>query len=157
METDDAGREILSYVPLPLVPHFLSDDGQSIVSCPKLSYYAFSLLTHTPNDRQITRAMTSARSSHVNRLRHSASLIFGPGFEQCWFPSKFNGRGSVEKLQVLLGAHLTAQGKKYPLIPPILFPDGSTNKRDVFLNPALVRVSFVYYQVFTTILTNYRY
>ena len=45
-------------------------------------------------------------------------------------------------LQELLGAHMTAKGKKYPLLPPILFPKGSTNKRDVFLNPALVNVSF---------------
>ncbi|KAF9642036.1 hypothetical protein BDM02DRAFT_3080219, partial [Thelephora ganbajun] len=29
---------------------------------------------------------------------------------------------------------------KYLLLPLILFPDGSQNKRDVFLNPALVKV-----------------
>jgi hypothetical protein len=93
--------------------------------------------------------MSSGRSSHINRLRNNASVIFGPGFEQHWFPSKFN-RGSIEKLQELLGAQMTSKGKKYLLLPPILFPDGSQNKRDVFLNPALIRVSIFTSQAFTT-------
>lgn len=137
--TDDAGREILSYVPLPLVADFLSNAGQSIVSRPE-SRRIFSILINNSNDPQVTNAMSSARSSHINRLRNNAAVIFGPGFDQNWFPSKFN-RGSIEKLQELLGAHMTPKGKKYLLLPPILFPDGSQNKRDVFLNPALIRVS----------------
>ena len=44
-------------------------------------------------------------------------------------------------LQELLGAYMTAEGKKYALLPPILFPQGSKNPTDIFLNPALVNVS----------------
>ena len=84
--------------------------------------------------------MSSGRSSHVNRLRGHGSLIFGPEFDQKWFPAKFN-RGSIKKLQELLGVQTTPEGKKYVLLAPILFPDGSNDKKDVFLNPALVRVS----------------
>ena len=91
--------------------------------------------------------MMAARSSHVNCLRSHASLIFGPGFDQEWFASGYQ-RASIEKLQDLLGANSTQRGKKYPLLPPILFPDGSQSKRDVFLNPALVRVSIFSYQAF---------
>ena len=84
--------------------------------------------------------MTSIRSSQINRVRGNAALIFGPGFEQEWFPSQY-ARGSIEKLQTLLGAHMTTEGKKYAVIPPILFPEGSQNRRDIFRNPALIRVS----------------
>ena len=85
--------------------------------------------------------MSSLRSSHINRLRANGTLIFGSGFQQEWFPSKFE-RGSVETLQKLLGAHMTLKGKKYLLLPPILYLDGSSkNKRDLFLNPALIKVS----------------
>lgn len=51
-------------------------------------------------------------------------------------------------LQALLGANMTSQGKKYPLFPPILFPDELQRKKDVFLNPALVRVSLYAYKDF---------
>ena len=93
--------------------------------------------------------MTSGRSSHINQLQANTSLIFGPEFDQTWFPSKFN-RGSIEKFQYLLGAQMTPEGKKYPLLPPILFPDGPQNKKDVFLNPALVRVRIFSCDTFTT-------
>jgi hypothetical protein len=93
--------------------------------------------------------MSSARSSHINRLRSNGSVIFGPGFEQPWFASKFN-RGSIEMFQELIGAHMTSKGKTYLFFPPILFPEGSKSKRDVFLNPALVRVSIFFYWAFTT-------
>lgn len=36
--TDEAGREILSYVPVPLEGDFLSNAGQSLVSRPKPCY-----------------------------------------------------------------------------------------------------------------------
>jgi hypothetical protein len=36
---------------------------------------------------------------------------------------------------------MSSKGKKYLLLPPILFPQGSESKRDIFLNPAVVRVS----------------
>ena len=44
-------------------------------------------------------------------------------------------------LQQLVGAEGEGDAKTYLLLPPILFPEGSTRKRDVFLNPALVNVS----------------
>ena len=146
--TDNAGTEILSYVPSWLVPHFLSAAGQALVSRPNLCR-TISMLTNDPNDPQVTGVMTSGRSTHINRLWVHASLIFGPEFDQTWFPSKAN-RGSIEKLQNLLGACMTPKGKKYPLLPPILFPDGSQNKKDVFLNPALVKVRIFFCKTFTT-------
>ena len=142
--TDDSGREILSYVPLSLVAEFMSNSGQSLVSRSELFHICSLLMNY-----QIASTMMSARSSHINCLRNNASLIFGPGFDQMWFPSKFK-RGSIEKLQVLLGAQMTPKGKKYLLLPPILFPDGSKSKRDVFLNPALVKVSLSPHHAFTT-------
>jgi len=146
--TDDSGREILSYVPLPLVADFLSSSGQSLVSHLK-PHCVFSVLTVNLNDLQVTNAMSSARSSQINRLRNHGALIFGPDFDQNWFLSK-SDRGSVEKLQKLLGAHMTPEGRKYPLLPPILFPDQSQKQSDVFLNPALVRVSTLSYRAFAT-------
>lgn len=93
--------------------------------------------------------MATSRSSHVNHLRANAIDIFGPGFEKKWFATRFN-RGGVDKLQMLSGASFTSKGKKYRLLPPILFPNGSENNKDVFLNPALVKVSALFYQLFTT-------
>ena len=48
--TDLAGREILSYVPLPLVADFLSATGQSIVSL----YDSLPALTNNSNDPRST-------------------------------------------------------------------------------------------------------
>ena len=45
--TDIAGREILSYVPLPIVADFLSKPGQSVVSC---LFYILSIFTNYLND-----------------------------------------------------------------------------------------------------------
>jgi hypothetical protein len=86
--------------------------------------------------------MGTTRTTHINRLWINAGLIFGPGFEQQWFATKYK-RGDVEELQRLSGAYATETGKKYCVLPPILFPSGSGNKKDIFLNPALVRVSFL--------------
>jgi hypothetical protein len=44
-------------------------------------------------------------------------------------------------LQQLVGADGEGDVKTYRLFPPILFPEGSTRMRDVFLNPALINVS----------------
>jgi hypothetical protein len=147
-ETDDAGREILSYVPLSLVADFLTKTGQSEVSRLK-PFHIFPALIDDSNDPQTKSAMQTIRLSHVNRLRNNGAMIFGPGFEQQWFPSKFD-RETIEKFQDLLGAHMTPRGKKYPLLPPIFYPNGSQSKRDVFLNPALVKVSHSSHRVFTT-------
>ena len=138
--TDSIGNEILSHVPVSLVADFLSRSGQSFVSRPS-PHCTTSILINNLDHPQVASAMSSLRSSHINRLRANGTLIFGSGFQQEWFPSKFE-RGSVETLQKLLGAHMTPKGKKYLLLPPILYLDGSSkNKRDLFLNPALIKVS----------------
>lgn len=146
--TDDGGREILSYVPLPLVADFLSTTGQQFVSRPK-PHCVFSVLMVNPNKLQVTDTMSSVRSSQINRVRNNASLIFGSEFPQDWFLSRFN-RGSIQEFQKLLGAYMTTAGKKYPLFPPILFPDESQNKSDLFLNPVIVKVSTFFYRAPTT-------
>ena len=87
--------------------------------------------------------MGGARSSHINRLRNNAGEIFGPEFPQKWFATRFK-RATVPKLQDFSGVKDTLGGKEYPVFPPILFPNGIENKKDVFLNPALVNVSILY-------------
>ena len=77
----------------------------------------------------------------MSHLRESGAFIFGKGFEPGWFPSKFDGRGDVQMLQKLIGAKMSNGGTSYHIFPPILFPEGSTNSKDVFLNPALINVS----------------
>ena len=47
--TDDVGREVLSYVPPPLVADFMSKAGQTIVSRPD-SHHTYSILTNGSND-----------------------------------------------------------------------------------------------------------
>lgn len=142
--SDDAGMEILAHVPPELTAHFLSKAGQNLVShiVPAVLFF-----THVRSDGfQIASTMTAVRGTQVLRLRANGAFIFGKGFEQSWFPSKFTGRGGIDKLQQALGAHMTTMGKKYPLFPPILFPEGSNRKKDLFLNPALTNVSYLPYQ-----------
>lgn len=57
-------------------------------------------------------------------------------------------------LQQLLGAYTTPKGKKYRLIAPILFLDETERNKDIFLNPALVKVSILFYQTFVMIPTD---
>jgi hypothetical protein len=84
--------------------------------------------------------MQAVRASHIHRIRQVASTIFGPGFEQEWFTSDSSERNTRTKFQDLLGATTTIGGKKYMLLPPVLFPDGSPNKDALFLNPVLAKV-----------------
>lgn len=98
--------------------------------------------------------MRSIRSSQISRIWGSAPAIFGPGFKPEWFHSQFD-RGSIPKLDVLLGAYFSAKGKEYIAIPPILFPEGSVGKKsDLFLNPALFKVSTFFYWVSATLCTD---
>ena len=83
--------------------------------------------------------MSATRSSHIHRLRQWGPSIFGVGFLQEWFHTKFD-RNSLPEFQKLLGVKITSEGKKYPLLPPILYRDGSPDKDALFLNPALVKV-----------------
>jgi hypothetical protein len=150
--TDTAGKEILSYIPRSVLQVFFSKAGQSLVS------FTDSITSTLTNYRatqttQVSFTMGTTRSTHTNRLRVHANLIFGEGVEHAWFATSYD-RGSVEQLQVLAGAHITAQGKKYRILPPVLFPAGTEKKKDVFLNPAIARVSVLLYQVSTTWYTN---
>lgn len=88
--------------------------------------------------------MGTARSSHLNRLQAHADLIFGPGFDRAWFATQYE-RGGEGMLQVLSGAFVNSKGKGYVLMPPILFPYENGTKRDIFLNPSLIRVSCLIY------------
>jgi hypothetical protein len=98
----------------------------------------------TETTLQVASGMGSCRSTKINRIRGAAVEVFGPDFKSEWFGQNFN-RESVDKLQQLLGAQITAAGsKKYSPVPPILFPDvEKPDKDDVFLNPALINVSAV--------------
>ena len=99
------------------------------------------------NDPQVTKTMQGVRSSQLSRIRSSASLIFG--FPQQWFETGA-ARASNETFQKLLGAHMTTAGKEYEPISPFLYPDGSTRRGDLFLNPALAKVSKFSYLSSTT-------
>lgn len=82
--------------------------------------------------------MTAKRSSHVNCLHGSAAKIFG--YDSDFFAWKFD-RSSIKEFQALLGVKDTPKGKRYLMLPPILYPDGSNmNPKQLFLNPALVKV-----------------
>ena len=83
--------------------------------------------------------MSAARSSHIHRLRSVAGNIFG--FDSGVFVSQYD-RSTVPEFQTLLGVKDMPKGKQYPMLPPILYPDGSDmDPKQLFLNPALVKVS----------------
>jgi len=69
--------------------------------------------------------MSNARSSHIHRLCQYAPTIFhlSGNFEQAEFDTRFD-RNTIPTFQELLGVTINAEGKKYPLLPPILFRDG---------------------------------
>ena len=88
--------------------------------------------------------MQTVRGSHIHRVHLVASTIFGHGFAQEWFLSKYD-RNSLPEFQKLLGVTATPGGKKYPLLPLILYPNGSLDKNALFLNPVLAKVrTFIY-------------
>lgn len=94
--------------------------------------------------------MKSMRSSQISRIRTHAPAIFGPGFNPEWFRTQFD-RASIPKLQQLSGVYLSAKGKEYAVVPPILFPEGFVGRKSkIFLNPALFKVSTFFYWVPTT-------
>lgn len=82
--------------------------------------------------------MRTARSTYVHRLRSVGNKIFG--FSADFFDSKFD-RSVVPQFRALLGVMDTPRGKRYPMLPPILYPnDGDMDPKRLFLNPALVKV-----------------
>ena len=84
--------------------------------------------------------MCATRSAYIFRLRSVGNKIFGCGGTDS-FDSKFD-RSAVPEFQVLLGVKNTSKGKRYPMFPPILYPDGkSMDPKQLFLNPALTKVN----------------
>lgn len=93
---------------------------------------------------QIASCMGSIRSSKLNVVRTNASLIFGAPFKQEWFVTNYD-RTSEQILVNLSGTKIVRGAFAYDPFPPILFPDGNTkNKKDVFMNPVLVRVCYMF-------------
>ena len=79
------------------------------------------------------------RTYKISRLRGAGALIFGFGAE--YFITDYD-RATVQEFQGLLGVKNTPKGKHYPMLPPILYPEGSgMDPKQLFLNPALVKVS----------------
>lgn len=99
--------------------------------------------------------MSGARSSHIHRLRQCAPTIFNSSgnFTQEEFASTFD-RNTILMFQELLGVTTTTEGKKYPLLPPILFRNGQRDKNGLFLNLALVKVGVSFVNGFGSILTS---
>ena len=90
--------------------------------------------------------MRRVRSSYIHRLRSTGNKIFG--FDGNYFDSKFDC-SVVSKFQVLLGVKDTPRGKRYPLLPPILYPEESgMDPKQLFMHPALVKASFCPNRVF---------
>ena len=83
--------------------------------------------------------MQGVHGSHIHHICQVGSIIFGNCFEQQWFLSGYS-RSMLPEFQKLLGAMATSRGKKYLLLPPVLYPDGSMSKDTLFLNPALAKV-----------------
>ena len=132
--SDALGTEILSHLPRNLVGAFLSEPGQILVSLPSCT-----LTLMTSDTSQVRGTMQAVRSSHICRIRGKGLTIFGSGFKQEWFETTFK-RNTLPILQELLGLSITPEGKKYSLLPPILYPGGVPNKDTLFLNPALPKV-----------------
>jgi hypothetical protein len=86
--------------------------------------------------------MNETRRPKITTLRSSAPVIFGTGFDPAWFLSG-HARGGEEVLCKWLGATQGDNTKvTYAPIPPILYLDGNTkNRRGIFKNPAVIRVS----------------
>ena len=77
--------------------------------------------------------------NHVHRLRSSGGLIFG--LDSDFFVIGYD-RANLGVFQKLLGVKDTLKGKRYPMLPPILYPvESGMDPKKLFLNPALVNVS----------------
>jgi hypothetical protein len=83
--------------------------------------------------------MGKSRSSTIHRLRQVGGTIFGT--DPSYFVSGYD-RESVPEFQQLLGITDSNMGKRYPMFPPILYPeDSGLDARQLFLNPAIAKVS----------------
>jgi hypothetical protein len=83
--------------------------------------------------------IAAQRHHHVYRLRTVGASIFG--FDSEYFATQYD-RSTVQEFRTLLGVKDTPKGKRYPMLPLILYPNGSdTDPKQLFLNPALIKVS----------------
>lgn len=87
--------------------------------------------------------MRTRRSFHVHRLLLHGGIIFG--LSGTYFEAGFD-RSTSNECMDLLGVKDTPKGKRYPILPPILYPEGSRNDpKKLFLSPAITRVCFGMY------------
>ena len=91
------------------------------------------------DDSQVRTSMKSFRSTSINKLRAKGTAIFGSQYSEKWFETGYN-RADVVEFQKLLGVE-DPNCRQYALFPPIFYPDDQKRRRDVFLNPALFKVS----------------
>jgi len=128
-------NRILLFVPPQLRELFLSSHGQRLVS----HFELYFLDSDSDAERlKVGETMTAKRSTHVHTLRGCAGIIFG--FSSDLFVTDFD-HSEVPEFQALLGVRETPKGKHYPVLPPILYPDGKCrDPEQLFLNPALIKV-----------------
>jgi len=140
MATNSAGNEILSYVPLPILADFLSKTGQSIISSPN----TFSILTNSLNDpRSATLWVLLGRLTPiVSGLMQTRSLALGLNRHG----SQWDTIEELSRSSKYSQAHIwLTRARSIVSYPQYFFPNGSDKKKDIFLNPALVRVSVLYF------------
>jgi hypothetical protein len=90
-------------------------------------------------DSEVASAIAAQRHHHIHRIRTVGDAIFG--FKSEYFATAYN-RLEVPEFHILLGVKDTPKGRRYPMLPPILYPDGSdTDPKRLFLNPALIKAS----------------
>jgi hypothetical protein len=88
---------------------------------------------------QVKATMQATRGSHIYRIRGVAHKIFG----RTDLFKDSRDKDSDPVLQGLLGVTITPGGKKYALLPPILYPNELPDKDTLFLNPPLAKVRIV--------------
>jgi hypothetical protein len=85
--------------------------------------------------------MSNVCGPYISNLQKAGPHIFGSRFDTSWFPTSF-ARETVPLLNKLLGASGSSEERKtYPLFPPIFYPKNVVNAKNIFLNPALPKVS----------------
>ena len=94
------------------------------------------------SDYQVRDSMKTFRSTAVNHLRGKGTLIFGSEFDGKWFQTGYN-RAGVEEFRRLLGVD-SPGSRQYALFPRIFYPNDDKKAKDIFLNPALLKVSIYF-------------
>jgi hypothetical protein len=90
-------------------------------------------------DSEVASAIAAQRHHHIHRIRTVGDAVFG--FESKYFATEYD-RSEVPEFGILLGVKDTPKGRRYPMLPPILYPNGSdADPKQLFLNPALIKAS----------------